>query len=436
MTALALKQPLTTDLFQEDLAANAANLPGAGVAWLDQRRARAMQAFAATGIPSRRVEAWKYTDLAAALDGTLEPAKRFDGTVGERDALSGAGRQLTLINGFLRPASAPVPGVDIVDLSEITNDTPNWVRDNLGLLASSGDQPLGAASLALMRGGVALRVRPPGTSLGLNFVNVGRRQDSVSHVRILILIEKDASLRLVESHSGDGADKSLTNLGVEFLLRQGAKLDHIRLQAEPSSKLHIATVGAKLESNAEYRALFSALGANLSRLDAVVHLAGEGAQATLHSVAALQSGIADVTTVMDHASPHTASRQLFKSVVGGRGRSVNQGRVLVREGAVKSDSHQLFKALLLSPRAEADAKPELEIFADDVVCGHGTAIGALDDNALFYLRARGIPEAEAKGLLIRAFLEDAIEGFVDASIHDALWQRLDAALTAIGQEPK
>ena len=105
---------------------------------------------------------------------------------------------------------------------------------------------------------------------------------------------------------------------------------------------------------------------------------------------------------------------------------------MVREGAVKSDSHQLFKALLLSPRAEADAKPELEIFADDVVCGHGTAIGSLDEDALFYLRSRGIPESEAKGLLIRAFLEDAIEGLADETVHDALWRRIDASLASLG----
>src|SRR4029079_14047357 len=131
-----------------------------------------------------------------------------------------------------------------------------------------------------------------------------------------------------------------------------------------------------------------------------------------------------------HAAPHTTSRQLFKSVVGGRGRSVAQGRVRVREGAVKSDSHQLFKALLLSPRAEADAKPELEIFADDVICGHGTAIGALDADAMFYLRARGIPEDEAKGLLIRAFLDDAMEGFADEAVHGALTARVDASLAS------
>jgi Fe-S cluster assembly protein SufD len=170
----------------------------------------------------------------------------------------------------------------------------------------------------------------------------------------------------------------------------------------------------------------------LSRLDTNIHLAPHS-EAVLHNVAALAAGLADMTSVMDHANPHTCSRQLFKSVLGGAARAVNQGRVIVREGAVKSDSHQLFKALLLSPRAEADAKPELEILADDVLCGHGTAIGSLDADALFYLRSRGIPEAEAKLLLIRAFLADAIEGFGDEALHDALWGEIDAALTAAGQ---
>jgi Fe-S cluster assembly protein SufD len=113
---------------------------------------------------------------------------------------------------------------------------------------------------------------------------------------------------------------------------------------------------------------------------------------------------------------------------------VTQGRVSVHEGAMKSDSHQLFKALLLSSRAEVDAKPELEILADDVVCGHGTAVGALDPNSLFYLRARGIPEGEAKDLLVRAFLEDAIEGFAGTAVHDAIWRRLNAVLPTIKDE--
>jgi len=434
MTALAIKQAHEPDLFQEDFAAHAAQLPGAGLSWLDKRRAEAMKAFNVTGVPTRRVEAWKYTDLAASLTETLIPASRVREMPKEAGAFADLpGVRLVFVGGFLHEVDGTETGVEIADLSTIDASTPGWVRDHLGLLAVGAEQPLGAVSLALMRSGAAVRVRAPNAALHLDFLNPFRRGDVVSHTRVLIVIEEGASLRLMESHTGEGTDQTLVNVGMEFVLMPGAKLEHVRLQAEASAVRHVTSIGARLGRNADYRALFAALGAKLSRLDIRIRLEGEGALANLRNIAAPYAGIADITTVMDHASPHTTSRQLFKSVVGGNGRSVKQGRVLVREGAVKSDSHQLFKALLMSPRAESDAKPELEIFADDVICGHGTAIGALDEDSLFYLRSRGIPELEAKELLIQAFLEDAIGDFVDPAVHSALWQRLDIALKAMEQ---
>jgi Fe-S cluster assembly protein SufD len=432
MTALAVKQALEPDIFREDFAAHAAELPGAGLSWLDKRRAEAMKAFVSTGVPTRRVEAWKYTDLAASLGEALAPASRIREPVKGEGALADIpGVRIVFVGGFLNAVDGSEVGVEIADLSTIDASTPGWVRDHLGLLASGAEQALGAVSLALMRSGAAVRVRSPNAALHLDFINPPRRADVSSHSRVLVVIEEGASLRLMESHTGDGTDQTLANIGVEFVLMPGAKLEHVRLQAEAPAVRHITSIGAKLARNTEYRALYAALGAHLSRLDVRIRLEGEGAQADLRNVMAPHEGIADITTVMDHASPHTTSRQLFKSVVGGTGKAVNQGRVLVREGAVKSDSHQLFKSLLLSPRAECDAKPELEIFADDVVCGHGTAIGSLDDDALFYLRSRGVPEREAKELLIQAFLEDAIGDFVDPAVHGVLWQRLDGALKAM-----
>jgi Fe-S cluster assembly protein SufD len=429
MTALAFRRDSKPDFVQEDFARNRADLPGAGLAWLDARRRAAMDAFAAIGIPTRRVEAWKYTDLANALESELDPATSFDDTLAEGDAFAASDAHLLLVNGFLHRARA-ANGLDIVDLGALAGNVPDWVKENLGLLAAGRDQPLGAASFALMRGGVAVRVRERAT-LHLDFLTPPRDRGAVSHCRVLLLLEEGARLSLLESHRGESAHQTLANIGMELVLKPGARLEHVRLQAEAPNALHVTSLGVRLERDAEYHALYAALGARLSRLDVNVRLDAPGAHARLHNIAVLNGGIADVTTVMDHATPHTTSRQLFKSVVGGRGRSVNQGRVLVREGAVKSDSHQLFKALLLSPRAEADAKPELEIFADDVVCGHGTAIGSLDEDALFYLRSRGIAEGEAKGLLIRAFLEDAIEGLADETVHDTLWRRIDASLASL-----
>jgi Fe-S cluster assembly protein SufD len=431
-----------TALFHDDYAANAADLPGAGLSWLQSRREAAIKAFARTGMPTRHVESWKYSDLSAALENDLEPATAFRAGVEVPAAtevrFSPVGAtQITLVNGFLHLIGGAELSkfVDVVDLAQLSVRTPEWVEKHLGLHASAADQALGAASLALMRGGVAIRVRantkeiPP---LHLNFVNPSRGHGLMSHARVLLLLEEGASLDLVETHQGSGEYQLLANLGMEIVLHKNANLTHSRFQEEAGRTLHVTSIGAELSRDANYRALFANLGGRLSRLDMNIKLAEPGASATLRSVTALDGEAhADVTTVMDHAAPHTTSRELFKSVLGGRARSVSQGKVTVREGAVKSDSHQLFKALLLGPRAEADAKPELEIFADDVVCGHGTAIGALDADALFYLRSRGIPEWEARSMLVRAFLGDAIDGFVEGGILDALWQRIDRALDSI-----
>jgi Fe-S cluster assembly protein SufD len=446
MSDLALRVDPKTTIFRNDFAANAEDLPGAGLSWLDQRRVKAMQIFAEAGVPTRRVEAWKYTDLAGTLDDALEPATPFRAESAESGALADPFAALTvtrvvLANGYLQyiGGQALPDTVDIVDLAELSARTPEWVKDHLGEGAAGADQALGAASLALMRGGVAIRVRagaqglPP---LHLRFLNPGRGQPLMSHARVLLVLEQGATLDLLETHAGAAEHQLLANLGVEIVLRAGAKLNHVRLQEEPQSVVHIASLAASVGKDAVYRALYANLGGRLSRIDANVRLAEPGAEAHIRSVTALAGeAISDVTTVIDHAVPHTTSRQLFKGVVGGRARWVAQGRVKVREGAVKADSHQLFKALLLAPRAEADAKPELEIFADDVICGHGTAIGAIDAEALFYLRSRGLPEAEARSLLVRAFLEDVVEDIADPELRAALWSRVDAALAGLGVEP-
>jgi Fe-S cluster assembly protein SufD len=425
-----------TSIFRNDFASNHADLPGAMLPWLSSRRAAAIDAFASVGAPTKRVEAWKYTDIAGALDSALEPATEFRGKADEADPFVGLGvPRLTLINGFLQ-SHDDVEGLEIVNLGALQMEPPQWVSGNLGLSAADSSQALGAASLALMRGGVAIRVTGA-RKIHLAFINPLRGAALMSHARVLIVVEEGAALDLLESHAGAGDEHLLANLGMEIVLKANAHVSHTRLQAEGEGTIHVTSLAARLERDASYYALYAAVGAKLSRLDANIRLGGPGAAAELRSVSVLGgTRHADITTVMDHASHNTMSKQLFKSVVGGRGRTVAQGRVTVREGAVKSDSHQLFKAMLLGARAEADAKPELEIYADDVSCGHGTAIGAIDPDALFYMRARGIDETEARSLLVRAFLEDAIQGFADDSVHDALWAKIDAALPALqGETP-
>jgi Fe-S cluster assembly protein SufD len=434
MTALARRVYGSAGAFEEDFADHAAELPGAGLDWLNEKRRAAMTAFAVTGIPNRRVEAWKYTDLANLLDPELQPVTEPESVPAPNPLFAREPNRLIFSGGFLKQVSAE-DSIEIVDLAHLGAESPAWVRENLGILASGPDQPLGAASLALMRGGAAIRIRRD-ASLVLDFSNPVLTKSAVSHCRILIVVDSGVALRLIEVHTGADAHTSLRNVGMELLLNSQSRLEHLRLQKDAADAVHVTSVGATLGRDSQYRACYAALGGNLSRLDINIRLAAPNSEAVLHSVAALGAGTADITSVMDHASPHSRSRQLFKNVVGGRGRVVNQGRVIVRKGSVKSDSHQLFKALLLSPRAEADAKPELEIFADDVLCGHGTAIGALDEDSLFYLRSRGIPEQEAKLVLIRAFLAEAIEGFGDEETQASLMSELEGALMSAVNAPR
>ncbi len=249
--------------------------------------------------------------------------------------------------------------------------------------------------------GIALRV-PKNAKIAdplkLDFTGSG-------HVRGLLILEEGASLTLVE---GAGI-ADFRNVGFEIVLGENASLEHVRVSPVDDTAVLVEEAFVHISRNGRYRAHFAAFGSKLSRMELEITLDGEGAEAHLSGVSVLDGKRhSDVTTNVIHASGNTNSTQLFRHVVGGTARAVYQGKVTVTKGANGSDSNQSAKALLLGDMAEADLKPELEIFADDVKCAHGAAVGDLDAESLFYLRARGIPEAEARGLLLHAFLEDAV----------------------------
>jgi Fe-S cluster assembly protein SufD len=199
------------------------------------------------------------------------------------------------------------------------------------------------------------------------------------------------------------------NVGFEIVLREGARLEHVRLSPQGEDAVLVEEAFVHLRAGASYRGHFASFGSKLSRMELQVALEGEGASAHLSGVSVLDGARhSDVTSHVIHRHGNTTSTQLFKHVVAGKGQAVYQGKVTVAKGANGSDSNQSAKALLLGDAAEADLKPELEIFADDVKCAHGAAVGDLDAESLFYLRARGIAESEARGLLLQAFLEDAV----------------------------
>ncbi len=362
----------------------------------EARRNEAAALFRARGVPHRRVEQWKYSDLKSALGEASVGAVVAEWLVGNKPS-----------------------GVEIFDLAQ--PNPPDWVRE---YFARPTDNTMSAASLALAASGIAFRV-PAGTAitdpLKLDFTGPG-------HVRGLLVLEEGASLTLVEG----AAAADFRNVGFEIVLGEGAVLEHVRVSPNAPDAVLVEEVSVRIDARATYRGHFAGFGSKLSRMELEVTLVGEGAAAHLSGVSVLDGKRhSDVTTHVIHAVGNTRSTQTFKHVAGGNGRAVYQGKVTVAKGANGSDSNQSAKELLLGENAEADLKPELEIFADDVKCAHGAAVGDLDAESLFYLRARGIPEAEARGLLLHAFLEDAVAEIADTDQRELVRTELLAALKAI-----
>ncbi len=343
-----------------------------------------------TALPTRQLEAWRYTDLKALA------------------AMS-----------FATPAAPPVP-VDLPDLGvprlvfvngvyDAARSTPPGFMRTFVPAAPDEALPLAAINAEQARDGMTLDV-PAGVDAGvvLLVAHAGAAEAASVQLRHRITLGHGASLTLLEVAAGQGV--YWHNPVTEIMLAEQATLNHYRLQDESAEAFHLATILVELAATAVYNAFSLVLGARLSRAEVHARLTGPGANAHLNAAQLLrgrQHG--DITTVVSHLAPACASRQTVKSVLADQARGVFQGKVAVDRIAQKTDGYQMSQALLLSPRAEMDVKPELEIFADDVKCSHGATIGALDPEQLFYLRSRGIPEEQARAMLIRAFLTEALE---------------------------
>ena len=357
------------------------------------RKAEAAAVVHSHGVPHRRIEEWKYSDLKAVLGEKGLGAVTAEWLVGN------------LPNG-----------VEIFDLAQ--PNPPQWVMVHV---ARPTQNVMNAASLALSAGGVAFRV-PKGAAiegpLKLDFTGPG-------HVRALLVLEEGVSLTLLE---GVGI-ADFRNVGFEIVIGAGASLEHVRISPDAGDAVLVEEANVRIAADGRYRAHFAGFGSKLSRMELEIELDGAGAQAHLSGVSVLDGKRhSDVTTHVIHRHGDTTSSQLFKHVAGGQARAVYQGKVTVAKGADGSDSIQTAKALLLGESAEADLKPELEIFADDVKCAHGAAVGDLDADSLFYLRARGIPESQARGLLLHAFLEDAVAQIAHADQRERVRTELLTAL--------
>ncbi len=402
----------------------------AGDAHLPELRQSAIDAFARTGLPHRRVEEWKYTDLRARLREAFAPDDTA-GALGEdeiaiaRGALGGLDAHLCIfINARHHAGAKSADGLDMMALSEAMQAQPGWFEARFGQINPQPDDPVGQLSTAFVRDGAALHVHKTGSgapvTVHLLFVHRTERPATTA-TRNLIIVDPGADVTIIEHHVSLSQSPVQTYAMTEIEVGDGARVRHVKLQQENAGSVHLSSWHAQLNAGADYRVAQVNLGGELTRNQLFVRYGGEGASAMINCVSLGRAAQHfDTTMLIDHAVPHCTSRELFKAVLDDKSRAVFQAKVLVRPDAQKTDGKQMAQALLLSDEAEFDSKPELEIYADDVVCGHGSTSGQIDEDLLFYLRARGIPEDEARALLITAFIDEAFDIIEDEKLHEAL----------------
>jgi len=387
------------------------------VPWLELVRSSAIDRFEQLGFPSVRDEEWKYTNLATLAKENFVPALNSTEIAdASRFAFpETADAHLVVVNGFLREdlsRKAGLENVVAIDLFDAAADARynKIVRRYLARNAGYHNNGLTALNTAFLQSGVFLLI-PKNVKLArpVQITFVANGPDSASFPRVLVVAEENSSATLIESFVSPGEERYFTNATVEVVLKEGAQLHHYRLQRESINAFHIATTSAELGRASRYDTTAINLGAQLSRHDISVVMDHEGAETSvdgLYLVGANQH--TDTHSVIDHKQPHCTSHQLYKGILDGNARAVFNGKVFVREGAQKTDAMQTNKNLLLSDKARVDTKPQLEIYADDVKCAHGAAVGQIDPEELFYLETRGINPDLGRNLLTYGFAEEVI----------------------------
>jgi Fe-S cluster assembly protein SufD len=411
MTQLAEKhQPWTAALEER---------PGTGPRWLQEIRDRGASLFADLGFPSVRSEEWRFTNVApiVSADWSLAPASL---SLTEADlepfVYADAPHRLVFVNGRFVPALSRTAGlpddVRFGSLAQFSGADPELER-LFGSAADMDVRAFAALNTAYASDGGFLSV-PAGlvldTPLQLLFVSAVSQGTTMSHPRTLVVMGANSQAQLVETYVGRPGEKYFTNAVTEVVVGEHAVLDHYKVQEESVSAFHIASMHVHAARSSNFSSHSFSLGGKLVRNDAIVTLAGEGAECTLNGLyVADGERLVDNHTSIDHAEPHCPSHEIYKGIIGGKARAVFNGKIIVRQDAQKTNAKQTNRALLLSDDATINTKPQLEIFADDVKCTHGAAIGQLDEDALFYLRARGLTLQEARDMLIHAFAGEILE---------------------------
>jgi len=411
--------------------------PAFGSARVRALRELAFAAFAAKGFPTSRDEEYKFTNVSPIAEapfewqGAAEPSRKalepflFDGAIRT---------QIVIVNGRLSKTLSTMEalprGVTVEQVADAVIAAPS------ASVASLAAAPFVALNTAFFSQPVVLMVPPKAIvdePIQVLFVNTPGEHRMMASTRLMVVAGEQSQLTLVETYAGlAGTGQGFTNAVTDVLLSEGAVVDHYKLQRETASAYHVAAMFVHCGRNANFSSHAFSTGGKLVRNDVFATLDGEGAECTLNGLY-LAGGdtLVDNHTSIDHAKAHCPSHEVYKGILSGHAKAVFNGKITVRPDAQKTDAKQTNKALLLSDTASINTKPQLEIFADDVKCTHGAAIGQLDDDAMFYLRARGIAEQDARNILIHAFAGDILNRIKIDAVKTRVEQVVYAALEAL-----
>ncbi len=400
------------------LLAGSAALPKSPAAWLDARRAAALERANALSVPTTRDEEWRFTDLTPLTKLQVQPAVaavKVSAADIAAHVVPEAAMRLVFVDGVPAPEPAQqgtLPaGVTVIALSDALKSHAALVEPYLAKLAGAEQELFTALNTAFLQHGVFIHLAKDAqlkAPIHLLFVAMGN--GVAAYPRCLIVAESGAEACVIEDYVALGDEAYLTNAVTEIAVAPNASLRHIKLQRESQKAFHISNCAVTLAKDARFQSHAVTLGARLSRNNLNVSQQGEGVNVEIDGLALIGGRqTADTHTLLDHTKAHGVCKQTHKTIVGGAGHAVFNGKVFVREGAQLTDSSQQSRNLLLSDKARVDTKPQLEIYADDVKCAHGAAVGQLDAEHLFYLKSRGLPEAQARNLLTYAFGAEIID---------------------------
>ena len=401
------------DAWAAEFERAAGSLPG-----FAELRRKSIRRFAELGFPTGREEAWRFTDLTPLEETSFRPAGGTANPAPFATLAKGPLKacQVAFVDGRYAPQFSSLelpPGVRVTTLATVLKEDPRRAEPYLGALLPADRLPFAALNTAFMSDGAFVQVardvkveRP----IHVLFLSSFHGDPYVTYPRLLVVLEEGASAVVAESHLAAPGGTYFTNAAAELYLAAGASLELCKVQRESREAFHVAAMEARVARDARLVHHSISFGARIARNDFGVTLADEGAELELNGLFEVGGQqLADHHTSIDHAAPHTTSRELYKGILDGRGRGVFDGRILVRPRAQKTSAVQASKNLLLSGDAVVHTKPQLEILANDVKCKHGATIGQLDRDKLFYMRSRGLGLEEARRLLIHAFASEIID---------------------------